>query len=661
MPLGLMIIILLISGIATANDARDEALAMMADGRFSDAARAFSSIVEDQTEGEALAQALLDLGAAQIQAMDDAAAAESFEAAFAVASQHQLPDLALRAEQNRLRLSVLTLDFEPTLNTLSQHVDDITAGPGNQLDLLIGAMGLGLEFEGAFFQEAAIDDALLKAGREALRQIEDESTRAVQASYVNGLLGTLYERRDQVSDARVLTARALELARDAQDPGAIFRWEWQSARLAARARTPDVARSAYRRAIQALGEVRRTTPPGYRDFYTRWIAPLYREYANLVLMEADRSDQPQDLLLEARTTLEQVKQAEVENYLARECVIESAQPDASAGGTTAIVYPVKLLDRIVILLEAGGQLHSFVTPVEQRAWLRTIRGLRRKLEQPGSGDSYLAEAQRLYDWIIRPVLSVLNDNGIDTLVTLPEGALRTLPLGVLHDGQSFLIERFSLSTTPALSLTSRGTGASTDRKTLAGGVTEAVDGFDALPEVRREMDMLAKRTNSKPFVNADFLQQSIAAQVAETDYAIAHFATHGKFEADSESSFILMYDRRWRLSEIRETLLDREARLGTSLDLLVLSACETAAGDDQAALGLAGAAVQAGTRSVLASLWSVSDVATATLMDAFYDQLINAGRSKAASLQIAQRSLLKQERFKHPAYWAPYLLVGDWQ
>jgi CHAT domain-containing protein len=93
---------------------------------------------------------------------------------------------------------------------------------------------------------------------------------------------------------------------------------------------------------------------------------------------------------------------------------------------------------------------------------------------------------------------------------------------------------------------------------------------------------------------------------------------------------------------------------------LVLSACRTAAGDERAALGLAGVAVKAGARSALASLWAVNDESTARLVAEFYRELAT-GLGKAAALRGAQLALLNDERHAHPAFWAPFLMIGDWR
>jgi len=108
-------------------------------------------------------------------------------------------------------------------------------------------------------------------------------------------------------------------------------------------------------------------------------------------------------------------------------------------------------------------------------------------------------------------------------------------------------------------------------------------------------------------------------------------------------------------------LRSREQSRPDAIELLVLSACETAEGDKRAALGLAGVAVRAGARSTLATLWQVNDSSTAELIAQFYKTLSNPGDStvtKAKALQSAQLNLLR--RYKAPLYWAPYVLVGNW-
>jgi CHAT domain-containing protein len=96
------------------------------------------------------------------------------------------------------------------------------------------------------------------------------------------------------------------------------------------------------------------------------------------------------------------------------------------------------------------------------------------------------------------------------------------------------------------------------------------------------------------------------------------------------------------------------------IELMVLSACQTAEGDDRAALGLAGMAIRSGARSTLATLWAVNDESTAALMTQFYQELSNADLSKAEALRLAQIKILQNPEFSHPYYWSPFVLIGNW-
>ena len=122
---------------------------------------------------------------------------------------------------------------------------------------------------------------------------------------------------------------------------------------------------------------------------------------------------------------------------------------------------------------------------------------------------------------------------------------------------------------------------------------------------------------------------------------------------------MLTYDGFLTLDDL-ENLIRPSSYRGSPVELLTLSACQTAAGDDKAALGLAGVAIKAGCRAALASLWFVSDQASALMVDEFYRALAKPGTSKAKALQHAQTVLRNDPRFRHPRYWAPYIMIGNW-
>jgi CHAT domain-containing protein len=281
--------------------------------------------------------------------------------------------------------------------------------------------------------------------------------------------------------------------------------------------------------------------------------------------------------------------------------------------------------------------------------------LRIALEQPTSGRQYLKPAQQLYGWLLGQADPWLKSQKITTLVFVPGGALRTVPLAALHDGAQFVIERYAVATTPAISLIPT-LKISAPQRVLLAGITQSVQGFAALPDVDQELRTVSTTYPSQVLENSTFSLASIRTDLSQPGFSIAHLATHGEFSADHSRSFVLTYDSRLTMDVLQKVLGNRQA----PLDLLVLSACSTAAGDDRAALGLAGVAVQSGAKSALASLWSISDQATAQLMTVFYKDLRAGTDSKAESLRDAQLALLHSSGFQHPSYWAPYLMIGDW-
>jgi CHAT domain-containing protein len=154
--------------------------------------------------------------------------------------------------------------------------------------------------------------------------------------------------------------------------------------------------------------------------------------------------------------------------------------------------------------------------------------------------------------------------------------------------------------------------------------------------------------------------KGLERQITENQYSIVHIASHGQFDRDVRKTFVLTYDTKLTLNDL-EALIRPSQYRGRPVELLVLSACQTAAGDDRAALGLAGVAVKAGARSALATLWFVNDQSTSVLVTEVYEQLRQSPSiSKARALQAAQIKLLSDRRYRHPCYWAPYLIIGNW-
>ena len=237
--------------------------------------------------------------------------------------------------------------------------------------------------------------------------------------------------------------------------------------------------------------------------------------------------------------------------------------------------------------------------------------------------------------------------------------MRTVPLAALHDGQGFLISRYAIATTPGLTLTDLHPIPRQKIRPLLNGLTEAVQGFPPLSYVHGELDAIHAAYGGTVLENEDFDLAAVQRELRETPYSIVHIASHGEFAGDVRNTFLLTFDGKLTLDRLERFMALSQYR-DQPVELLTLSACQTAAGDDRAALGLAGVAVKAGARSALATLWFINDQASSLLVKEFYRQLQNPDLSKAKALQRAQVRLLADQRYQHPGYWSPFLLIGNW-
>ncbi len=189
-------------------------------------------------------------------------------------------------------------------------------------------------------------------------------------------------------------------------------------------------------------------------------------------------------------------------------------------------------------------------------------------------------------------------------------------------------------------------------------MTAAQQGFGALPAVDLEVAEIRAQFPSEVLLNADFTNPNIEKEIEDVPFSVVHLATHGQFSSNAEDTFILTWNNRLQIRELERLLQQRE--LQTPVELLVLSACQTAKGDNRAALGMAGVAVRSGARSTIASLWSVQDRSTAELMSRLYQELNQPQASRTEALRQAQLSLLNTADYAHPYYWAPFVLIGNW-
>ncbi|HXV84442.1 MAG TPA: CHAT domain-containing protein [Candidatus Binatia bacterium] len=504
--------------------------------------------------------------------------------------------------------------------------------------------------------------ALSEAGTTA-ESIGDRRT----SSYAWGHLGRLYEEEHRYQEALQLTRRATFAAQHVNAPESLYRWEWQTGRLLRKIGTIDDAIGSYRRAVRTLQSIRPELSVSYgapQTSFRETMGPVYFELVDLLLQRgASLQDRNQvgPYLIEARETIELFKAAELRDYFRDDCVDTALSKITTldvVAQTAVVIYPILLADRTELLLSLPSGLKRVSVPVGAEALTEEVRQLRRKLEKRTTRE-YLPHAQKLYDWLIRPLEADLAASPIDTLVFVPDGALRTIPMTALHDGKQFLIAKYAVAITPSLNLSDPRPLKRENMKVLAVGVTEAVQGFPALPNVAAELQELQTLLGSQNLVNREFLAANFEKRLKEEQFSIVHVASHGEFGNDVENTFLLTFDDKLSLDRLNQMVGVFRFR-DDPLELLTLSACDTAAGDDRAALGLAGIAIKAGARSALATLWNINDEAAVDLVLDFYRELKNPTISRAVALQRAQLKLIENPRYEHPGYWSAFLMINNW-
>jgi CHAT domain-containing protein len=366
-------------------------------------------------------------------------------------------------------------------------------------------------------------------------------------------------------------------------------------------------------------------------------------------------------LAEAREAAELRKIYELRNYYRDDCV-DAAQSGVTrlddVSKTTVIVYPIVLNDRIEILFSLPTGLKRFSVNIDKDTLTHEVLSYRKLLEKRTTRE-YLTHAQNIYNWLIRPMETDIKNFGIDTLVFVPDGPLRAVPMAALHDGHQYLIEKFAIAITPGLDLIDPKPISKTDREVIIFALTQPVGGFAPLPYIPSELEAIKRQYKTKTLLNQDFQAANIEQALREERYTILHIASHAQFGKDGANTFLLAHDEKLTIENLNNYIGLLQFR-DEPLELLTLSACETAAGDDQAALGLAGVAIKAGARSAIATLWHINDLASSRLISEFYTILQRPGMSRAKALRQAQLRLIHDRRFQHPGYWSPFLLISDW-
>ncbi len=486
-------------------------------------------------------------------------------------------------------------------------------------------------------------------------------------SYINGIIGRIYEGNQNWTLAQQYTQQALYDSWQSQARELTYQWQWQEGRILKAQGKNEEALKAYNDSIQTLKSLRSdlvSLNPEIQFSFRESIEPIYRQYVSL-LLETD--NQSENLQL-ARKTIDSLQLSELENFFRLVCL--DAQPvildevTDKNDPTSAIIYPILLENRLEIIFKLPQQpLRHYITWIEDQTELqRVLNRLPLSLTQPNSQET-LPLAQQLYDWLLRPLEADLRESEIKTLVFVLDSALRNIPMSVLNDGEKYLIEKYSVALIPSLQLLDPQPFQKIESFALFAGISEARSlnqgqkNFPPLPFVPQEIEEVAtKISQSSQLIDNNFTNENFAQAINSLQFSVVHLATHGQFSSQPEETFVLTWNDRLNVNQLNSLIRGRDSK---AIELLVLSACETLTGDDRASLGLAGVAIRAGARSTLATLWQVNDQTTSILMNKFYTAL-SQSQTKAEAIRQAQLSLLNDSNYQRPYFWASYVLVGNW-
>ncbi|KPA14147.1 hypothetical protein MHK_005646, partial [Candidatus Magnetomorum sp. HK-1] len=403
--------------------------------------------------------------------------------------------------------------------------------------------------------------------------------------------------------------------------------------------------------------------------YDQKVKPVYYGYVDLLLQLHDSKHRvsSDDCLKTAVDIIEKLKKTEIQNYFKDECITyqdEYTEIPKKMPDQTALIYPLPLKDRLVLLTILPDGLAYYTIDIDQCNLYKWVNRLLDRFDyrnyRKRRFDKY---AKDLYDWLIRPIEADLALQKIQTILFAPEGKLLSLPFSALKDRETnqYLIEKYALSLIPAISLIKqKALQQQTHKKALLCGLTVSRQGFSALKDVKLQLKDIHGFIGGKIMMDKDFSIHNFEKEVSNHTQNIIHIATHGNVGNSPDDIYLLTYTNRLSFPKLKKIMFPGVFR-ESPLELLTLSACQTAKGDERTALGLAGIALKTGAQSVIGSLRPIEINATSLFMTSFYQEwkLVNFTH-KAKAFQKAQIKILKQKQFAHPVFWASFILTGNW-
>lgn len=489
-----------------------------------------------------------------------------------------------------------------------------------------------------------------------------------------GILSNLYKQK-QESRSQVYLEKASNLAQAVQAPELAWKWQQQLGTLYQKQGQYDKAIQTYEASIANLNQVRGnllSVNPDIQFSFRDQVEPVYRNYMQVLLAKLasnPRLDQP--ILEQVVHINEGLQSAELQDFL--QCgkldlislneVVKKITPSPS------VIYIINLGNRIEVIVRSSDHLlhhHSVNSKIVEDA----SESLQQNLENPDlyhkDETQFLIPSQTLYHVLIAPIKAYLPQSG--NLVFILDSFFQGIPMSLLHDGRNYLIKQYSISLTINSQLRQPKALRQEQLRALIAGLSRnnpnlkdsnASGLTEALPETLKEVSSIKKYVSSVELLNEKFTTERFQEEIDKAIFPIVHITTHGKFSSDPQKTVLLDWNQALNIKQMNDLLKGESQNQPEGIELLVLSACETAKGDRRSALGIAGIAAQAGARSTLASLWAVDAESTTVLMTEFYKGL-KAGLPKAEALRQSQLKLMSDPNYDQPFYWAGFVLLGSW-
>lgn len=526
---------------------------------------------------------------------------------------------------------------------------------------------------------AAAIRQLLEAAQADAEGLGDERL----AAYVWGALGRLEASLGNLNQAQVDTERAIAHSQRTGSHELLYRWNWQLAHL--RQQQGFDSLDSYQNAFESLKALRfnlTTLDPNLRFAFREKIEPIYRDYAQQLF---ERENMSQGELRRAIEVMDALQVAEINDFFGAACAQVRSQ-QIGKYSETAVIYIITFSDKFEVLLETPDQrLKRY--PVSFPEHIDTfLDSVQLSLNNINSDFNAQASLTTLYHALIDPIEEELAQINPKQLAFVLYGKIRKIPLAALYDGQEYLIEKYPIAISPSLELLEPRGLRPRDLEVIAAGretfdnLRDQIDERDEFPSlkleelsqinlhfVEQELTHISDLIKTRTLFAEEFTVERLERDIKTLNYPIVHIATHGQFSNFAEDTFILA-DRPLKMSQLADLLNVNDPTRRSDIDLLVLSACQTAQESDRAVLGMAGIAARAGVRTIIGSLWAVDDYSTASMMEQFYQHLKDVQTqevpiNKAQALRQSQIAMIRGDlgsNYTAPYFWAPFILIGHW-